>query len=100
MQQHRPILFGEYCRSNLNLQVGPYSDQVLIKCCVMDLAHRDPVRHDGLAASHVGANVCCVQEFRMPQSAQSTGAVVRDQHASSEEWLVKALACHSLGVRP
>lgn len=98
--QRWAVVLLEHVRSHLDEVVGPDPEDLGGKRSVMDGAHRDPLRHDGLAAVGVLLDVGRVEQLRVLQATQGAAAAVRDQHPVPEHSLVETLADDHLGIAP
>ena len=68
VQERRPVALIENIAPNLNGVRGCHSDYERVERPVVDCAHRDSVRHDGLAALGILLDMGSVEEFCMSES--------------------------------
>jgi hypothetical protein len=61
----RTVDLGQDVRSNLNAVVGSDAHEIMIEGGMVDLAHRDPIGHQRIAALGIAQNVGSVQELGM-----------------------------------
>ena len=81
VNQHRPILFLEDVASNLDDSVRANANEQTIECGVMELAQRKSVRYPRVSSWFaVGHDVGCVEQFVVPEAAESALRSVRSQH--------------------
>src|SRR5947209_3628283 len=92
MSQHRPILLLENVASNLNSKIWPDPEDVLVKCCVMDLAQGNPIGYAWFPPwMLVGKNVSRIQELRVLEPTDRAGLSVGSKNTRSKILLVKSL---------
>ena len=65
--EHRSVDLAKNVVTDLDLEVGPNTQDVRVKGCMMDLAHRQPVRNDRLATIGVCNDVSSIEQLGMFQ---------------------------------
>ena len=83
------IEFLHHVRSHTDLVGGIDTEDVGVIGGVMDLAHRDAIGHDWLAAGRVGQYVRRIEQSSVAEVAQGALVLVGQQHALPEERLVQ-----------
>src|SRR2546426_2870257 len=98
--QHRAVWLAENVRAQLHRQVRPHAQDVPVERRVVQLAQRQPVRHDRLAPRMpVRQDVRRVEQLLVPQPADGALLAVRPQHPLPELLLVHALLAEARHVR-
>ena len=85
-------------RAHLDGVVRAHPEDAPVVGRVVDLAHRQAVRHDGLALIGVTENVGGVEQVDVLEAADRARPVVRPQDLRSKDGLVQAESGESLGV--
>lgn len=97
--KHRAVDLLEQFPIDMHDPVRRYADQIAVERSVVDLAQAQPVRHERKPAFAVVLDdVRCVQQFRVPQSADCAAALVRLDYSSAKLWLMKALLNDALRI--
>ena len=90
--QHRPIRLFEHILSYFDDIVRPDAKEVTVKCSVMQLTKRQPIRDDGLPLGlAVRDYVCGVKQFLMFQVTKSALTTVSFEHPLPKRLLVHTL---------
>ncbi|GMR02578.1 MAG: hypothetical protein BMS9Abin20_0916 [Acidimicrobiia bacterium] len=87
----RAIDLIEHILSNLEYKVGPYTEDVGVERGVVDLAHRQPVRHSCLSAFRMWNDVCSFEELSVSQPTHRMPRPIRAEHCLTERLLIDAL---------
>ena len=91
MTEHRPILLFKDIAMNLDHEVGPNTEDVSIKCGVMNLAERETIRHNGIALRvTIRKDVRGLEQFGMTKPTHRAAFPIRCQNSRS-----KLLLMHS-----
>ena len=100
MQEGRPVALIENIAPNLNGVRGCHPEYERVERPVVDSAHRDSVRHDGLAALGILLDMGSVEEFRMSESADCALPLVSQQDSASKVRLVEATSNDAQRILP
>ena len=85
MAERRPVVFFEDIVANLHDVVRANTQDVGVERSMVDRAHRDPIRHDGLASVAVFLDMGRIEEFRVSQPAEGARAAVRSEERGVEK---------------
>lgn len=87
--KHRTVVLLEYVISDFDDVVWRYADYVRVVCAVMDLAEREAVRYDRLAARlAVGNDVRGVKELGVLDVADGTVVAIGVEYHHAEGLLM------------
>jgi hypothetical protein len=92
--QRRSVAFVENVASDFDHVLGCDAHDQRIECAVVDRAHRDAVRHDGLAGVRIFADVRRVEEFTVTAPAERTSLSVGDEDTPAEVRLMEPATHH------
>jgi hypothetical protein len=91
--QRRSVAFVENVASDFDHVLGCDAHDQRIECAVVDRAHRDAVRHDGLADVRIFADVRRVEEFTVTAPAERALSV-GDEDTPAEVRLMEPATHH------
>ena len=100
VQERRPVALIENIAPNLDGVRGCHSEYERVERPVVEGAHRDSVRHDGLAALGILLDMGSVEEFCMSESADCALALVSQQDSASKVRLVETTSNHAQRILP
>ena len=90
--EHGAVVLEQHAAVDLDDQVGSESDDVGVLRGVVNLAQREPVRHDGLTLRvTIREDVRRVEELRVTKPTDRTARAVRGEHPVPELVLMQAL---------
>jgi len=87
--EHGAIFVVEESLGDVNVVVGRYADEILVKRTVMDGAETEPIGDNRLAPQlEIANDVCGVEQTRLLQPAYRTQARIRNEHVPAEPSLM------------
>ena len=89
VDQHRSVDLVENCDADLDDEIRSDSHNVLVECCVMELAEREAIANSGIALP-VRNDMSSIEQLLMPQTADSAGLAVSANDALSKACLVQS----------
>src|SRR2546426_2668118 len=91
-------MLGQHVRADFDDVVGPHTQDLRIEGSMVDSAHRNPVRHDGLTPVRVLLDVSSVEKRAVTEPAKSALRFVGEENTIPEWTLVEPLEHDPFGV--
>ena len=87
--EHGAIFVVEESPGDVNVVIGRYADEILVKRTVMDGAETKPIRDNRLAPQlEISNDVCGVEQTCLLQPAYRTQVRIRSEHVPAESGLM------------